>query len=309
MDVSIVIVSHNVANFLNECLMSIRKETTCKYEVIVVDNNSKDNSVDIVKAAHPEIKLIQNQSNIGFAKANNKAFRLANGRYIFMLNPDTMVLEKAIDKLVQFMDDNPEAGVCGPKNLNPDLSLQPNCHHFPTLSMVLVECLQLRRFFPKNRFFGREHMNYWSYDEVKEVDWITGCSLMFRKEILDKVGFLDENYFMYSEDCDFCYRLKKEKLKTIFYPYASLVHYGGQSSLLHNYQKVHSKTITRYLFKSRYYFFRKHYGRERELLLKIMYIIYFSISLLKNIIMFIKKNRQERISSAKTILHSVINKY
>jgi len=308
-DVSIVIVSFNVANFLKDCLVSIKKETNCKYEIIVVDNNSKDDSVEIVKKNHPEVKLIKNNRNEGFAKANNKAFRVAKGRYIFMLNPDTIILDKAIDKLVHFMDDHAEAGACGPKNLHPDLSLQPNCHHFPTLLTSVIECLQLKRFFPRNKLFGREHMTYWNYDEIKEVDWITGCSLMIRKKLLNKVGYLDERYFMYSEECDFSFRLRKEKWKTAFYPYASLIHYGGQSSMAQIYQKVHSKTISKYLFESRYHFFRKNYGRGQEFLLRALYIVYFYFSLLKNKIMFTKKNRQERIASVKILLHSALNRY
>ena len=308
MKVSIVIVSYNVSTFLNECLYSIKKETNCTYEIIVVDNNSEDESVEIVKRNHPGVHIIESQENLGFAKANNVGFRKAKGDYVFMLNPDTVILDSAIDRLVHFMDENPEIGACGPKNLNPDLTLQYNCHHFPTLSMSLIECLQLKRFFPKNKFFGREHMTYWNYNEVKEVDWITGCSLLFRKKLLDQIGDLDENYFMYSEECDFCYRLKQQIWKTVFNPRASLVHYGGQSSMVQNIQDVYSRTIFRYMFDSKYYFFRKHYGKTREFFLRLLYAVYFSFSLFKNLIMITKKNRRERIDSAKVVIFSALNK-
>lgn len=306
MDVSIVIVSFNVSNLLNDCLLSIKKETNCQYEIIVVDNNSKDDSVEIVRAHHSDVKLIQNQRNVGFAKANNAAFRETRGRYIFMLNPDTIVLDGAIDKLVRFMNEHPEVGVCGPKNVNPDLSLQHNCHHFTSLSMIIIKYLKLERFFPHNRCFGRWYMTYWKYNEIKEVDWITGCSLMIRKEVLDKVGYLDENYFMYSEEGDFCYRLKKHKLKTVFYPYASIVHYDGQSSLEQNDSNAPLCSTTKYLFRSRYYFFEKNYGRAMEFLLRVVDITYFSLLQLKNKIMFAKKNRQERIILAKVALHEAL---
>jgi len=304
MDVTIVIVSYNVANFLNDCLYSIKKETRCSYEVIVVDNYSEDNTVEIVQNQHPDIKLIKNQSNEGFAKANNRGFKIAKGRYILMLNPDTVILDKAIDKLVRLMDTHPKAGACGPKNLNPDLSLQHNCHHFPSLIMAFFECLQLRRFFPEKRLFGREHMTYWTYDKVRDVDWITGCSLMIRKTALDGVGFLDENYFIYSEECDFCYRLKKNKWKVLFFPGASITHYYGQSSSAQNQHKAKAKTVTRYYFESRYYFFKKNFGRGREFLLRLMDIIYYSLSFFRNKIMLWKGDREERMSYAETVLHA-----
>lgn len=308
MDVTIVIVSYNVPDFLGKCLASIKKETSCAYEIIVVDNNSLDDSAEIAKAHHPEVRLIQNKANEGFAKANNKAFKEAKGRYLFMLNPDTVVLDGAIDKVIQFMDKHHEVGACGPENLNPDLSLQRNCHHFPSLSMILVEYLRLKNRFYRFKFFGREHMTYWSYDEIKKVDWISGASLMIRREALDAVGCLDEQYFMYSEECDLCYRLKQNKWKTVFYPNASIIHYGGQSSLTQNYQTVHSKTITKYLHQSRYCFFKKNYGKGREFLLRFLDVVYFSFSFLKNKIQISKKDRQMRIDYAKIVLRLALNK-
>jgi hypothetical protein len=306
MDVSIVIVNYNVSALLNECLQSIKKETSFPYEIIVVDNNSQDDSLEVIKMYHPDVKLIENQRNIGFAKANNLAFLRARGRYIFMLNPDTVILDGAIDKLVSFMEKHPEASACGPKNLNPDLTLQHNCHHFPSISMAIVEYLQLKRFFPTHKIFGREHMTYWKYDDIRVVDWITGCSFMMRREILENMGYLDENYFMYAEECDLCYRIKKKKMKTVYFPQASIIHYGGQSSFTENYKKVHSKIIIEYLFKSRYYFFKKNYGREMEFLLRILDIIYFGFILLRNNLAFSKKSRLERIDLAKIILRVAI---
>jgi len=302
MDVSIIIVSFNAGNYLNKCLLSVKKETASNYEIIVVDNHSRDDSVDIVKKYYPDVKLVEFQENVGFAKANNIAFKAANGRYVFMLNPDTVVLNGAIDKLVKFMDHNKSAGACGPKNLNTDLSLQYNCHHFPSLLLSLWEYLQLKRFFPHSRIFGREHMSYWDYNIVKEIDWITGCSLLIRKKVLDRIGFLDENYFMYSEECDLCFRMKKNNYLTLFYPGASIIHYGGQSSLKQEQQKTFSKTIVKYLFQSRYYFYRKNYGKGWEILLRLLDMIYFGISLIKNKVFFLKKNRKEKIALAEEVL-------
>jgi hypothetical protein len=308
MDVSIIIVSYNVSRFLAECLASIDKETSCTHEVIVVDNNSSDDSVAIAKAHRPPVKLIQNASNVGFARANNMGFKEASGRYIFMLNPDTVVLDHAVDTLVRFMEKNPGVGACGPKNVNPDLSLQRNCHHFPTLSMILVEYLRMKRRYAKHKFFGREHMTYWNYDEIKEVDWISGASLMLRRQGLEQAGGLDEDYFMYSEESDLCFQLKKLGWKTVFVPSASILHYGGQSSLSQKKQSVHKSTITRYLHQSRYIFFKKNYGKARELMLRMVDILYFSFSYMKNMIQVTKKDRQERMAYARVVLRLALGR-
>lgn len=283
MDVSIVIVSYNVSDLLCACIASIKKETTCTYEIIVIDNASQDDSVKRLQAEHADVVLIQNQSNIGFVRANNQGFRVSNGRYVFMLNPDTLVLDKAIDKLVQFMDEHPECGGGGPKNLNSDMSLQRNCHHFPTIFMRLIEHAGLNRRYPDVRLFGKEFMTYWSYNEIKEVDWITGCSLILRREVLEKVGNLDENYFMYSEETDLCYRFKKAGWKILFYPFATIIHYGGKSATGQKVEKQFYGSVIKHLYNSKYFFFKKNYGSVYGVLLKSVDFLFYSSVFFKNI--------------------------
>ena len=302
MDISIVIVSYNVAEYLDRCLESIRKEMRRQHEIIVVDNGSSDDSLLVVKAKHPRSIIIQNGQNRGFAAANNQGFQKASGKYVFLLNPDTLVLEGSVDKLADFMDWHPEIGISGPRNLNPDGSLQMNCHHFPTLTGVLWDYLQFRRYFPRSRIFGREHMTYWDYDDTREVDWITGSSLMIRKEILNELGGLDEGFFMYSEECDLCYRARKAGWMTAFIPEAAIIHFGGQSALAEKEFNLQDRMILEHFFQSRYYFFRKHYGRLREVGLKIITVIYYGISFIKNRILLRKKGRVERMKAARTII-------
>jgi GT2 family glycosyltransferase len=306
-EVSIVIVSYNVANYLKECIRSIKRETICNYEIIVIDNNSEGHTVELLRTQHPDVTLIRNDLNLGFAKANNQGFKIANGRYVFMLNPDTLILNGAVDKLIQFLDEHPEIGACGPKNLNPDLTLQHNCHHFPSLTLEIFKFLQLKRFFPKNRLFGREHMSYWDYGNIRAVDWITGCSLMIRKDVLDRIGGLDENYFLYSEECDFCYQMKQQGKKIFYFPQAEIIHYGGESSVTQNYERLHSRTITKHLYVSRYYFYRKNYGKIQEFVLRFLDILYFILSLLKNKIQIFKKDRKDRITCAKIVLNLALD--
>ena len=305
MDVSIVIVSYNVADILDKCLVSIREETTRPYEILVVDNASSDRSVAIIKESHPDVILIRNRNNAGFARASNQAIRKARGRYLLLLNPDTLILHNAVDRLVTFMDLHPEAGACGPRNLHPDGSLQHNCHCFPSLFLRLIEHLQLQRLYPENRICGREHFTYWNFESVRSVDWITGCSLMIRREALDGVGHLDENYFLYSEEVDLCYRLKQAGWKTLFDPQASIVHYGGQSALQQTQERVFAKSIVTNLFQARYYFFRKNYGRLSYFCLRLLDLIYFSLVYLKNLTRSNKDIRNLKLAEYGTILRFV----
>jgi GT2 family glycosyltransferase len=152
-------------------------------------------------------------------------------------------------------------------------------------------------------------MSYWNYDATKDVDWITGASLMIRKQALDETGWLDEDYFMYSEESDLCFRMKQMRWRTVFNPEATIIHFGGQSSLVQKKQSVHSKTITKYLHQSRYLFFKKNYGRTKEILLRLLDIVYFGLSYLKNKVQFTKKDRQVRIEYAKIVLRLALNKH
>lgn len=306
MDVSIVIVSYNVSDLLNDCIVSIKKETSCNYEIIVVDNNSIDNSAEMLKNCHPDVRLIQNEMNVGFAKANNQAFKESSGKYILMLNPDTVVLNKAIDKLVQFMGEYPDAGAAGPKVLYPDMSLQPNCHHFPTLVMRFADYAGLRRKYPKSRIFGKEFMTYWSYNEIKEVDWITGCALILRKTALDQIGVLDENYFMYTEETDICYRLNKAKWKVMFYPDAEIIHYWGKSSSISKEQKSVLNPTIKYLLDTKYYFYKKNYGYIHVFLLKLIDFIFYLTVFIKNIFRRDKKIRQKKLQHASFVLSLIL---
>lgn len=281
-DVSIVIVSYNVAGLLLACIASIREQTTASCEIIVCDNNSTDNSVELVRESHPDVHLIVNRENVGFARANNQAIACSGGRYILLLNPDTVVTDGAIDKLVRFMDLHPDAGACGPKLLNPDMTLQPNCHHFPSLLIRISKYAGLNKRYPRSRLFGREFMTYWNYDEVREIEWLTGCALCLRTEALRTVGLLDENYFMYSEETDLCFRMRRAGYRLLFCPEAAVMHYHGQSARNCTDGIVLSGTILRHLYRSEYYFFKKNYGTVFAVFVKVLDLAYFSLRYARN---------------------------
>jgi GT2 family glycosyltransferase len=255
LDVSIIIVNWNTQAILKDCLKSVYGQTKdISFEVVVVDNASFDGSIQMVKSEFPQITLIENNDNRGFAKANNQGMQIAKGRYVLLLNSDTIILDGAIQRTLTFADQHPEAAVVGCKVLNPDKSLQPTCFMVPSLLNLFLSSTYLYKLFPRSRFFGREQMTWWDRDDVREVEVVTGCFMLVRKEAMEQVGMMDESYFMYAEETDWCYRFRKAGWKLLFTPDAQIIHLGGQSS------KIVKVKMSIELRKSILYFIRKNRG-------------------------------------------------
>jgi len=229
--VSIVIVSWNTRDILRDCLRSVYDQTEgIPFEVIVVDNASSDGSAETVASGFPQAILIRNATNRGFAAANNQGIAVAKGRYVLLLNSDTVVLDQAVMKAVAFADQHLDAAVVGCRVLNPDRSLQPTCFTFPSLLNLLLLTTYLAKVLPRNRFFGREKMAWWDRSDVRAVDVVTGCFMLVRRDAIAAVGAMDEDYFMYGEETDWCWRFKRCGWQVLFTPSAEIVHLGGQSS-------------------------------------------------------------------------------
>ena len=255
MKLSIAIVNWNTRDLLYHCLESVFENLDgIESEVIVVDNGSTDGSADVVRDVFPQVKLIETGENLGFAKANNVAYRHATGEYFLLLNSDTIVLTGALSTLVKFLDEHPDAGAVGAKLFNGDGTLQRSCSPFPTPLTELFDALYLSKIFPNTRLFGRFSMSYWDFNEVRKVDFAGGSCLLLRRNALEDIGLLDEGYFMYTEEADLCYRLKQNGWAVYFEPQAWIIHYGGQSSRL----DVNRTSVQ--LCQSKYRFMRKHYG-------------------------------------------------
>lgn len=255
MDFSISIVNWNTENLLDQCLHSVFETLgNMEAEVIVVDNGSTDGSVEMVSRKYPQVRLLALHSNTGFSHANNLAFQQSHGHFFLLLNSDTIVQPSAIRTLIEFLQEHPEAGAVGCKLLNADGTLQRSCSYFPTPLTELFDALYLSKLLPKSKLFGRFAMSYWDFESVREVDFAGGCCLAFRREALEQVGLLDENFFMYSEETELCYRLKHAGWKIFFTPEASIIHLGGGSSRLDI-----KRTIVE-LYRSKHLFMRKHYG-------------------------------------------------
>jgi len=230
-DVSVIIVNWNTKDHLIKCLGSLVEEQgRYSQEVIVVDNASSDGSSDAVANQFPQVKLIRNNENLGFARANNIGIRVSTGQYVCLINSDVIVQNGCIEKLVEFMDKNSSAGLAGPRILNPDGSLQISCRHFPSLWNNLCQVLGFNKLFPKSVFFSEPFMKYWAHDQIRKVDALSGCFWMVRRKALDEVGLLDEDFFFYGEDIDWCRRFHNAGWDVKFYPGAEAIHFGGASS-------------------------------------------------------------------------------
>jgi len=264
MDLSIIIVSWNTVALLQKCLESIvANPPSGEFEVIVVDNVSTDGSCQMVRQQFPQVKLVANDQNVGFAQANNQAIAISVGRFILLLNPDTEVKPGALEALVQFMESRTEVGAAGAKLLNPDGTLQHSCYQMPTLAREFWRLFHLDALYP----FGVYRMATWDRELPKKVEVIQGAALILRREVLDQVGLLDTDYFIYTEEVDLCYRLQIAGWQLYYVPQARVVHYGGQST-----QQVASDMFLQ-LYQSKLLFFRKHRGWFATQIYKLILLI------------------------------------
>jgi GT2 family glycosyltransferase len=231
MDISVVIVNWNTCDILRDCLKTIYEQTRhVAFEVIVVDNASSDGSPEMVRVEFPQVVLLANPTNAGYATANNQGIRIAQGRFVLVLNSDTLILDRALDKILAFVEAHPEVGVLGCRVRNRDGTLQPTCFMFPSVLNMFLFATCLNQLFARSRFFGRERMTWWKRDDVRAVDVVTGCFMLVRQEAIRQVGLMDEDFFMYGEETDWCYRFRQAGWKVMFSPCAEIIHLGGASS-------------------------------------------------------------------------------
>ncbi len=269
-DLSIIIVNWNTKEFLLPCVKSVLEiGQGISSELIIVDNGSWDGSGDEVKKTFPFIHLVENEKNLGFAKAVDQGLQKASGKYVLLLNPDTRVKHGAIVRLLSFMDSHLETGVAGAQLLNSDGTKQNSIANFPSLATELLNKRVLRWLFPK-RFPGKE--NY--YSEPIEVDSVIGACMMVRREALDQVGFLDEDYFLFLEETDWCYRMKKAEWKIYHIPQVEVYHFQGKSA------EAERKRAKVEYYRSRYHFFKKNKGNLQWVILLIGLLIRLGFELL-----------------------------
>jgi len=259
-DLSVIIVNWNTCSLLRDCLRFLYTDQRAAFEVIVVDNHSTDGSVEMARHDFPEVRLIVNSDNRGYASANNQAIEASRGRYVLLLNSDTIVPVLALQDLIAFMDRQTDAAVCSPQLLRPNGTPQPYSYGCdPTVSYLVIRAF--------NQIILHRHLHDWNSDHVQTVDWVSGACLMVRCEAIQEVGLLDEDFFMYFEDNDWCLRMRKHGWRIYFNPQIEITHIGGQSS------KKNPKAQRAY-YASLRHFYKKHYRWPSRLTLQLLSPIY-----------------------------------
>jgi O-antigen biosynthesis protein len=258
MKLSVIIVNYNVKHFLEQCLHSVEKASkNIDAEIFVVDNNSVDGSKGMLIRKFPDVKLILNNRNLGFSKANNQAIKRATGEYILLLNPDTVVEEATFKKIIDFMDLHPEAGGLGVKMIDGKGKFLPESKRgLPTPWVAFNKVFGLSALFPKSKVFGIYHLTFLDKDSIHKIDVLAGAFMLMRKEALDKVGLLDEDFFMYGEDIDLSYRIIKGGYTNYYFPETTIIHYKGEST------KKGSLNYVRMFYNAMIIFARKHFSKQ-----------------------------------------------
>lgn len=260
-DLSVIIVSWNVRELLHGCLASLTRGRGApaeglmalpagrSFEIWVVDNASTDGSADMVRASFPAVRLLAGAGNPGFAAANNQAIARSSGRYVMLLNPDTEVVGEALSTLLDYVDAHPDVGVVGPQLRYGDGRLQSSRRRFPSPLTGFVESTLLQQWFPRNPWLSRYYVLDRPDDAVSEVDWLVGAALLVRRQAVEQAGPLDEGYFMYSEEMEWCRRIKGRGWRVVYLPAATVIHHEGRSSE----QVVAARHIHFQTSKLRYY--------------------------------------------------------
>ena len=266
-DISIIIVNWNTVGLLDNCVRSIMPADYLTYEIIVVDNGSTDGSEELIASKYPHVRLIRNRKNLGFSRANNQGLRVSTGQYCLLLNSDTEILGDALLLMTQFLNAHADVGAVGSRLVNIDGSRQFSCGLAPLNGWQLWYQHLLNKIWQRNPFTKRARMEDWTYDVPFEVDWVGGAALMIRRQAIDQVGLLDEAFFMYVEDVEWCYRIRKQGWKIVYLPEATIYHVSqGSSQDPIGFAYHHGKTG--YLL-----FHDKHYGKLSVISLRLFYAI------------------------------------
>jgi GT2 family glycosyltransferase len=258
-EIGICIVTRTSREQALSCLTSIYGETSgLDVDVVIVDNDSRDGTADDIRLKFPSARLIQNDQNLGFSRAVNQGLKVLNARYYLLLNPDAIILDRAIEKLIRFMDETPQAGICIPKVLNSDGTLQYQCRRGEARPWeVFSYFLGLARLFPNDPRFTGYLLNHLDNDKISEVKAVSGSCMMIRREVVEQVGYLDERYFAYQEDTDYCFHARRAGWKVYYAPVAQVTHYGGKGgSSVNPYFSVYQ------WHRSYYLYYRKNLARD-----------------------------------------------
>lgn len=284
LDISVILVSYNTIELTKKALnLLFASLHNFKMEVFIIDNASKDHSVDILRNEYPNITLIENNKNVGFGRANNQALSLIDSRYVLLLNTDAFVERDTIAKTVQYMDTNPQCGILGVKFLGGDGELQPSCRFFPTPWNIFLNRSGLKRFFKRARLI--DDMS-WDHASIRDCDWVPGCYYLVRKEVIDQVGLFDPRYFLYYEEIDHCFAAKKAGWHVTYFPHTSVVHLGGESAKSEGEITSSGKQLESLRIESELLYFRKNHGLIAVMVDVLLTTLSDSIRILKDLLKF-----------------------
>ncbi len=289
-DLSIVIVNYNTELYLVKCIESIYKSYFGLFEIIVVDNASQDNSIKVISERFPDVKIIANKLNAGFPAANNQAFKIADGKYILMLNPDTEITGDALYKLTHYLENNNDIALVSPKLLNTDGSLQYSAWRFPKIKYILAEMLYLN-FLISDKYYKEKNFTL-SF----EPESVSGAAMIFRRELFETIGFLDETLF-WIEDIDYCYRIKKAGLKIMYYPEAVVIHHIGKSAI-----KNYKVSISNMIF-NKIKFYKVHHSIAETLI--VQFISFINIFIRVLLFLFLSPYNTVYFEKAKAYLYTL----
>ena len=255
---TVILVNYNTAHLLGDAIGALREASRgLSVQIVLVDNASRDGSVELIRSHFPDCDLIVNHVNVGFGRANNQALDLVRGRYVLLLNTDAFVADDTLKKTVGYMDAHPQCGILGVKLVGRDGVLQPSARYFPTPWNLFLNRTSLKRYFPKVRMV--DDMD-WDHASVRQCDWVPGCYYLVRKEVIDKLGLFDPLYFLYSEEVDHCFTVKKAGWEVIYYPYTTVVHIGGESAKSDGEISQSGRQLEALQIESELLYFRKNHG-------------------------------------------------
>lgn len=263
MKITVIVVSYNTREMLRKCLESLFEHGgRHELEVFVVENASRDDSASMVRETFPQVHLIENKVNRGFAAANNQAYEQATGQYVILLNPDAYIQPGAIENAVAFMEEHPECGLCGGRLVNLDGDLDPSARRFPNSLYKFFTLSGLSDRYPSSRLFGRGDFKYFDHNSLQEVDWVPGTFTVYRRRMLTQTGLFDERFYIYYEETDLCLRAKKNGWKVYFVPGAQVTHVGGGSARTRKDQKFDKggSQVLKFRMRAEYLYFRKNFG-------------------------------------------------
>lgn len=279
---SICILTYQACDYLRGCLNSIYENPPdCAFEIIIVDNGSTDGTQRMLKSEFPSVELIENPENMGFTAPMNQALRRGDGDYLLLLNPDTLIKPQTFNTLINYMEGHSQVGICGPKVLNTDGTLQKPCRRGESRPLAVFSYfLGLSALFPKSKLFGEYLMNYMDEDETHEVAGVSGSCMMIRREVITQIGYLDERFFAYQEDADYCFRTRKAGWKIYYVPRAQIIHFGGQGgSRVQPYKSIY------HWHRSYWLYYQKNLAADYFILFNWFYYLAMGVKLIVSLLL------------------------